>query len=212
MKKCYVITSHIEGDPKKIIAPSAHDLIICADGGYEIAVSIGITPDFIIGDSDSGEMQPAYGSKTKVIRFPTDKDESDTYLCVKHAVDLGFKDIVIAGGIGGRLDHTISNIQTLAHFSNKANIALVDENEFVTVVENSSVTLQKRDGFFVSLFSLSDKSIGVTTKGLAYPLDNAELNNSYPVGLSNEFIAPEAIVEVKSGKLLIIMSAAKRIE
>jgi len=214
MKKCYIITAYIEGVLPEIISPQKSDFMICADGGYEIAVSFNIVPDLVIGDSDSGGMQvsttidPKNNSNdTDFICFPKEKDVSDTFLCVQHAVNLGFEEIIIAGGIGGRLDHTISNIQTLAHFSNAAKrITMVDEKNLITVIENSTITLPKKDGFTVSLFSLSDTCSGVRTAGLYYPLVDAELQNTYPLGLSNQFTENEAIIEVKKGKLLIVMS------
>jgi len=206
--KCYIITAHIEGNPRDLITPSANDFVICADGGYEIAREAGITPGLVIGDSDSGKMQPSPDSKTEVIRFPATKDVSDTFLCVKHAVDLGYEDITIIGGIGGRLDHTMSNIQTLSHFSGLVQkLVMVDGKNFVTVIENTSITIPHSDNSCISLFSLSDKCEGVTVEGLLYPLKNADLNNSYPVGLSNEFTGGDTVIDVKSGKLLIIMSS-----
>jgi len=233
MKKCYIITAYIEGNLSKIISPQKSDFIICADGGYEIAVSFSITPDLVIGDSDSqgqwdgssflttlpshktDEPSPYPGSctaqsPTDFIHFPREKDVSDTFLCVKHAVSLGFGEIIIVGGIGGRLDHTISNIQTLAHFSDCVkSISMTDENNFITIACNSQVTLQKKEDFTISLFSLSDKCSGVRTTGLYYPLENAELKNTYPLGLSNEFTDNEATIEVKNGKLLIAVSRKK---
>ena len=207
MKTSYIITSYIEGGFANLSSIDESDFVICADGGYEIALSQNIMPDIVIGDSDSGKMQPVKPGKTKFIHHEKEKDESDTFLCVKHAVELGFKEITILGGIGGRLDHTISNIQTLAHFTNLTDsIFLKDEGNLVTVIENSKVALSKTEGFALSLFSLSDKCSGVTVKGLKYPLKNAELNNSYPIGLSNGFIGDRASIEVKNGKLLIVLS------
>jgi len=211
MKKCYIITAHIDGDLSEIISPQKSDFIICADGGYEIAVSFNIVPDLVIGDSDSGRMSALPGNsvthKTDFIHFPKEKDVSDTFLCVKHAISLGFEEIIIAGGIGGRLDHTISNIQTLVHFSDVAKkMTMIDETNLVTIVNNSRITLQKKEGFSVSLFSLSDRCLGVSTTGLYYPLDNAELKNTYPLGLSNEFTDHNATIEVKNGILLIVLS------
>ena len=206
MKKCYIITSYVEGDLSEIIKPEKADFIICADGGYDIAVSAGLTPNLVIGDSDSCEM-PAPGCGVEVMHFPREKDESDTFLCVKHAVKLGFKDIIIAGGIGGRLDHTISNIQTLAYFSDlPVSILLLDENNIVSVIESSGITLNKIDGAAISLFSLSDKCTGVSTEGLRYPLKGAELSSAYPLGLSNEFAGDTASIDVERGKLLIVIS------
>ena len=222
MRKCYIITAYIEGELLKLMSPSlvneSSPFIICADGGYEIAMSSGIVPALVIGDADSGAM--TYDSQvslranitsnfeaTEFIHIKKEKDESDTFLAVQHAVAAGFEAIDILGGIGGRFDHTISNIQTLAYFSSKTRrIAILDETNFITIVENSSITLQQKENWSISLFSFSDVCQGVTTAGLYYPLQNATLRNLYPLGLSNEFTGDEATIEVKQGKLIVIMS------
>jgi len=219
MKKCHIITAYIEGNLTELLLSDASNFIICADGGYEIALSNGINPHLVIGDADSGVMsaihkndaEPKPGNANfrmpEFIYFEPQKDVSDTFLCVKHAINLGFESIEIIGGIGGRFDHTISNIQTIAHFSSQAKtITMIDEKNFITVVENSSVSLQPKAGFSISLFSISDICSGINTTGLQYSLKNATLKNSYPLGLSNEFTDAEATIEVTQGKLLVIMS------
>ena len=206
-RRCYIITAYLEGALTAIIAPDASDYIICADAGYEKALAAGLRPDLVIGDFDSTKIIAPDGARTAFIRHPIQKDESDTFLCVKHAVDQGFRDIIIAGGLGGRLDHTVSNLQTLARFAEKGRtIALTDAKNTAAVLTDSSVTIPKKEGLCLSLFSLSDVSAGVTTEGLRYPLRNATLTNTYPIGLSNEFSAEEARVEVRSGKLLVVLS------
>ena len=206
MNRCYIITAYVEGNLSQLLFPAETDYIICADGGREIAAGAGISPHMIIGDFDSSDML-ALESKPGIISFPREKDVSDTFLCVEHAISLKFDEIIIAGGIGGRLDHTISNIQTLARFSNAAkSITMLDEFNIVTVIENTKITIKKREGYTVSLFSLSGQCNGVTTAGLKYPLMDAELEYTYPLGLSNEFVDDEAIIGVKKGKLLIVMS------
>jgi len=222
MKKCYIITAYFEGNLSKFISqpllnePST--FIICADGGYELALSCGIVPNLVIGDADSGAMTPDAPTAqctnasqklatTEFVRIKKEKDESDTFVAVQHAANAGFDYIDIIGGIGGRLDHTISNIQTLAHFSSRTKkITMADETNFVTIVENSSITLSKKENWAISLFSFSDVCSGVNTTGLYYPLENATLRNAYPLGLSNEFTDDEATIEVKQGKLLVLMS------
>ncbi|MCL1810299.1 MAG: thiamine diphosphokinase [Clostridiales bacterium] len=207
MKKCYVVTSYIEGGLVRLIPPGESGFVICADGGYEAALSQNIQPDLVMGDGDSGSMAAAPGSCAEFLCFPQEKDESDTFLCVKHAASLGFREVVIVGGLGGRLDHTVANLQTLGHFAGTFDsISVVDGKNVVTIVENAGLAIPKKEGFSISLFSLSDRCCGVSTKGLRYPLNDAELKSSYPLGLSNKFTGTEAYVEVKNGTLLVVMS------
>ncbi|MDR0875667.1 MAG: thiamine diphosphokinase [Clostridiales Family XIII bacterium] len=90
------------------------DYICCADGGYARCVAEGIRPDIVIGDFDSADLEAvrAAGIATEV--SPSDKDDTDTMLCVKHGVSLGFGRFTIAGGLGGEFSHTMANLQALS--------------------------------------------------------------------------------------------------
>lgn len=57
---------------------------------------------------------------------------------------------------------------------------------------------------YVSVFSHSGKAEGGYLKGLKYELDNALLTNTYPLGVSNEFIGKESTISVKNGTLVIV--------
>ena len=61
---------------------------------------------------------------------------------------------------------------------------------------------------FISVFSLSDESVGVCESGLKYTLDDYTLNNRFPLGVSNEFIGESAKISVKSGTLLIVFESS----
>ena len=83
--------------------------VIAADAGIEKLNKAGIVPDLIIGDFDSLGARPS-GENVRI--FPVEKDDTDTMLCLKHAIGQGANDVTILGGIGGRLDHTFANIQS----------------------------------------------------------------------------------------------------
>src|SRR5665648_310101 len=103
MCKCYIITSYLNGDLSSILHKKNGDFLICADNGYSVAKDNGIVPDLIIGDFDSIKID--LPSDIEVIKLPVEKDVTDTLACVKYAINECFKDIIILGGIGGRLDH-----------------------------------------------------------------------------------------------------------
>ena len=101
--------------------PESENLIIAADSGCESLRAFGIAPDYVMGDMDSfaasraKEMFP----DAELIEFPPEKDYTDTKICLDFAIEKGCRDIVIMGGLGGRIDHTLANINLLRYDARK---------------------------------------------------------------------------------------------
>lgn len=217
MKKCIIITSFINGTIRDLI-DSGEAFIICADGGYARARAEQIEPDVIIGDFDSLEQHPEAVSAISavnsqdtespvVFRKPTKKDLTDTALCIEYAVEQGFRHILVVGGLGGRADHSIANIQNLvAAAENGVSIIMLDQQNLVMVLIDDETILPAREGWKLSLFSYSPQCTGVTVTGTAYPLQDAVLTSDFPLGVSNEITGKAAGIKVRSGQLLIMMS------
>lgn len=212
MSRCFIITAFINGNIKYNLNVTQNDYIICADGGYKFAKQAGIIPNLIIGDFDSFNDNPPQNIQT--ITYSTEKDDTDTMLCIKYAIEKEFDSIYIVGGIGGRLDHTISNIQSMVwaiefwhnnHIKGKK-ISMCDSQNHVMLIMNDSIKLSGSPKEKISLISYSQNCINVTTKNLKWELTNAELKNSFPLGISNEFLTSECEISVEQGQLLIIKS------
>ena len=198
MKKCIIIGAM----PVKSIKADGDCSVIAADAGLENAKRCGITPDIIIGDFDSLSFAP---EGDNVLRFPVEKDDTDTMLAIKLGLKKGFKEFFIYGGIGGRLDHTIANIQSLAYIAQKGAIGhLIDDENVITVIKDSAISVKGDAGKNFAVFSLSDTTEGVFIKGTKYEAENITLTSSFPLGVSNSFKEDEATVSVKNGMLAII--------
>lgn len=187
----------------------APDLILCADGGYDHAKAAGIKPDLLIGDLDSihGTGDP----EIETIIYPSEKDDTDTGLCLQTALDRGCRDILIIGGLGGRLDHTMSNIQLITgkiHLADR--IEIRDEQNTCIVLRNSSLTLSKQGHQYVSIFSMAETSRGITASGFKYPLQDASLPMGSTLGTSNELVQETGTISVKDGILLVILSSDRK--
>ena len=112
MKKCVIFA----GGDFEIADFAERDrglFAICADGGYRHAESVGLKPDVFIGDFDS--FDGLLPENIEVHRSVPEKDDTDTMLAVKYAIENNFNYIIIYGGLGGRFDHTFANIQTLIY-------------------------------------------------------------------------------------------------
>ena len=214
-KKCIVITGLIE-DFGGWLADAAKDAyVICADGGYAFAKVADIKVDLLVGDFDSYDGELPDEDLVEIIRLEVEKDDTDTGICIREAIERGYRHIVIAGGIGGRLSHTISNIQTMASAAGKVDlIEQIDGNRHSYMLKGpATLRVPKRmetfDGHekkkpFISLFAHGGDCTGVDISGVYYPLEDGALTSFYPLGCSNEIVDDEAVISVKKGNLLVI--------
>lgn len=188
------------------ITLSEEDLVIAADGGYDHLISMGLRADIALGDFDSVTSYEIWEDNIcEKYTYPPEKDDTDMMLAIKLGLSRGYTDFAIYGGLGGRLDHTLANIQALSFIASEgARAVLYHEHYALTVIKNSSFTLSKDTSGYVSIFSLSDKSENVTIKGLKYEIEGMSLTNTFPLGVSNEAVGKKGIISVENGILLIL--------
>lgn len=213
MKRCIVITSYQPHGLPDHTHITTEDLVLCADGGYLYAKQEGLHPDYVIGDFDSDNLPHDFSIQRDLngiahFQVPPEKDDTDTMLCIKHGINCGCDDFIIVGGIGGRLDHTISNIQSLAYLLELGKTAmLTDPFHQVFLLPPGTRTFAKENASKFSLFSYTQQCLGVTLSNAKYPLQDAVLNNSFPLGVSNEFLKDTVEIVFTSGQLLVILSS-----
>lgn len=194
---CYIVCALPQ---RHIISPAAGDLVIAADGGY--AQLNGIRPDLVVGDFDSLGYVP---QGEEIVRHPAEKDDTDTMLAAKIGLSRGYRAFVLLGGVGGRLDHTLANIQTLAFLrENGARAALLGEAETITLIQDESLHFRAGLSGTISVFSFGETALGVYERGLAYALNDATLRDTNPLGVSNGFTGEAAEVSVRQGRLLVL--------
>ena len=188
----------------RALLPEAPFYLIAADGGLRHARALGLVPDAFIGDMDSLREEDL---PEGAILYPSQKDDTDMMLAVKKAMALGVRKVLLLGGLGGRLDHTYANIQTLAYLlEHGVSGALADENHLVTMLDGGSALLSP-DYRYLSVFAYSGVCEGVTITGAEYPLENAVLAPSFPLGVSNRHAPGGRMkVSVANGTLLLIQT------
>ena len=188
--------------------PKSDDLTIAADSGYHNALSLGDRVQILVGDFDSIDKGREIDEKIEILTVPAEKDFTDTQLAVETAIKRGARDIVIIGGLGGRLDHTLSNLAILRELSEAQVYALITDGKNRVRYIRSTSTLISRSGYkYLSLIADDEKVKGVSVEGCKYPLDNATLTNRYQYAVSNEITGNCALVSVKKGGLYIVESA-----
>lgn len=204
--RCVIIAGGSLEDPEYISSfVTDDDFVICADSGRLNAERMNILPNLIVGDFDSSE--PIENYLCEVITLPSEKDDTDTGFALKTAIKRGFQKIIILCACGGRLDHTYANLQLLAYArSHGCKAEIIDEKSVITLISaKDSLNLSAGNGRVFSVFSYSDKCT-VSVSGVHYPLADSVLENSFPLGVSNEIEAECAQISVKTGFLLVIQN------
>ena len=197
--------------------------MIAADGGARKAGQAGFVPDLVVGDGDSlgaSGIAEVRASGIPLELAAVTKDESDLELALLAAVGRGAGRISILGALGGsRFDHALANAWLLAHPALAGRPAvLLDARSRVRLLDATASTvgagsraealLTGAPGDLVSLFPFGGDTDGVTSHGLAYPLDDEPLQTGPARGLSNVRTGTEACVSLRSGRLLIVETHA----
>lgn len=184
--------------------PVPGDYVIAADGGYAQLSQSGIKCDLVLGDFDSLGFVPEHPN---VIKLSAIKDDTDMMVAVRAGFELGYKAFVIYGGLGGRLDHTLANIQLLSYIAERGGRGyLIGGSSVITAVNNDKICFGSENSGIISVFCLGSRARHVSISGFKYSLDDAELTCSNPMGVSNEFTGAPGSISVGDGTLLIMWS------
>ncbi len=186
--------------------PRAGDLRIAADSGYHNAIALGERVDILLGDFDSiGALPPEDGAER--MQVPAEKDLTDTQLAVEVAIDRGADEIIIIGGLTGRLDHTLSTLAILEGLYLRGVHATITDGQSRVRYMKSTSTLIARSGYkYLSVLAVDDVVKGVSIDGCKYPLTRATLRRPLQFAVSNEITGNVALISVKKGGVFIIES------
>lgn len=184
----------------------AFDRVICADGGAAAARRLGIVPDWIVGDLDSVKDDDRTYMEMMGVRFevyPPEKDFTDTQLAFDLARREGAREVVVWGGTGSRLDHTLSNLFNASKLVEEGIRVSFESPDLTIYLVGDELTLPGKAGDTVSVLVLGDRATGVTEEGFRYPLDGATLECRCQYAVSNVIVGPEPRIRVASGILAV---------
>ncbi|RCW51421.1 MULTISPECIES: thiamine diphosphokinase [unclassified Halanaerobium] len=192
-----------------IVESCENKLIIAVDGGADILYEAGIVPDVIIGDLDSISEQVFNNfrdnDRVKVVKFPVEKDKTDSELAVDYCRENGIKEILIFAALGGRIDQELGNINLLEYIAD-FNIEgrIIEENLEIGIITDKKI-FKDNSGDELSLIPQTDSVDAVYISGCKYNVENQCFIRSRTRGISNEIIEKEAKVEVGIGILIYIL-------
>ena len=207
MRIVIVANAPVNADARLLQIAASADYIIAADGGAQSLAAAGIVPHLLVGDLDSlsdDHVDWLIAQGVEVQRYAREKDETDLELALLAAVARNASHIDLFCVLGGRWDHTVATIamlclpmligRTVRIFADGQTLAIVRDH----IVLDGPVTRT------VSLIPLTPTVDGITTTGLAYPLECATLYFERSRGVSNVVTHMPASVLVKSGVLLVV--------
>ncbi len=190
------------------------DITIAVDAGVGFFYRKALTPDVIVGDFDSvnpkilrkyTEMEKG---RPKILRFQPEKDETDTELAVRTAIEEGCEKIHILGATGSRMDHVMGNIHLLGvAMEHGVEAVIADANNRIRMV-NRGLVLRKAEqyGDYVSLIPFTPQVTGLTLKGFKYQVEDFTLKCYHSRGVSNEIVEEQAEIAFRDGVLLVMES------
>lgn len=188
------------------------DYLIAADSGIRFFLQAGIRPDEVLGDFDSASpdqlRQLRNDPRIVFHQYQPEKDAVDTQLALELALEKNSSEIHILGGTGTRLDHMLGTVRLLGYAMERGiSCYLIDAHNRIRLIQERTV-LKKAEqyGDYVSLIPLTTQVSGVTLTGFKYPLADYTLGGFESLGISNEIVEEEAVVELREGILILTES------
>ena len=177
--------------------------IYCADGGANICYELDLIPKEIYGDLDSirNEVKEFYQEKNvKFIKFKVEKDYTDSEL-VLNEIKNKYDVIYCIAGLGGSIDHELTNINLLAQYNN---LIFISEKEKIFKI-NNNYEFNSMINRKVSFIIFSDEVKSLSLKGFKYNIENLDIKKGEARCISNIIVGNKANLSIKSGSLLCVI-------
>ena len=197
---------------------AAGAFVVAADGGYSFCRDAGVAPDLLVADYDSLARGSVDEAVTAVLELPQAKDDTDLLAACREGLAHGCTGFSIYGCLGGDVGHAVAAVQALAFlrehgargrlFGTSQLVYLVEPDDGLDAVRAIDACGRLADapcGTRVGVFSFSAQAKGVVERGLAWELEDATLEASFPLGASNEVRKPGACIGVREGLLLVVV-------
>lgn len=205
-----VVNGSIEDEVfhKKIIDKS--DIILACDGGANILYDLGYMADFLVGDMDSVEQSilSKYKENRKdIIYLPVEKDITDSEKGLSILKEKGYKNVVMLGALGDRVDHFLANLD-LFYFADKNNLNLkiITRKSTIFLIKTGKTVIDSKIGSTVSFNTISGNCYGISLTGFKYRLDNDDMLQGSFHMTSNIVTENNPVIEIKKGSLLCVIT------
>jgi len=180
------------------------DFSIAADSGWDLAKRLDTEPDIFIGDMDS--LQDHDGLKQisddRKLIYPVDKDFTDTELALKYLDDRKYRDIVLIGGGGGRVDHLMAILNLFRRSPRPAQ--WYTSREHALYIDRDAL-IRCDSGQTVSIFDCSTDETVLSTDGLKWELKSSVIDEDF-FSISNTAMGEKFSIRIEKGAALVILN------
>lgn len=189
--------------------------IVGVDGGCKLLEQLDVAPTIILGDFDSIGNLTRYKAQwphAEIKTFPPEKDFTDAELAFDEVEGLPLDRVAVIGGFGGRADHMLSILFLIGR---QSKCVMIDELNFIERIEAPMAKKLRKEDFhetYLSILPDVDLLEGINLKGFKYPLVNATIRRSQTLGISNEIVEDEAVIEIESGTGFLVFSQDRVIQ
>ena len=207
MSRCVIVSAGQFRDPvtlSGLLLPD--DYVIAADGGWQLAMLMGRKPSVLVGDFDS-MVTPAVGEDVKVITLPVEKDVTDTAKALEIGYEAGYREFLLLGCTGGRLDHFQATIiDAVTYVQKGCSVVIADEKNEIYPLKAGQYLFQSQEGEKVSFFAFSGEVTGLFATELYYDVTDMTLSPNSSLCISNEAVEDSFCVSFKTGTLLMYLA------
>ena len=181
-----------------------YDLIVAVDSGTEQAYKLFLKPDLIIGDLDSIDektIKRAEKDEVQILKYETNKNETDFELALKHVIGEEIKDITIIGGEYGEIDHLFGVLTVIISFQEDQQILWIHKDQSVLIPNSKKIAIGSNVEFSILPFT-NLKNLNIS--GAQWNLDNENIEFGKSLTLRNISIDNYIEVSVDDGKFCLI--------
>jgi thiamine pyrophosphokinase len=182
-----------------------------ADRGTLYLLRNKITPTVAFGDFDSvtsSELEWINKRLKEHYVYPKEKDKTDLEIALQYAIDQKPDLIQIFGATGGRLDHSLINLQLLVQTMQVGiTTKLIDRWNEVELKMPGLYQVEQNVSFpYISFIPFSNEVCGLTLNGMKYPLSHFTLLKGSTRCISNEIIKEKGTYSFHEGIIMVVRS------
>lgn len=200
-KKIKIFTGPNNYQLENVYVEEDNEILIGVDSGCEELIKHQMTFDYAIGDFDSIHHEYLTSLNkyaNQIISLPKMKDMTDLAFTLDYIYNnLTYDEVFVYGGIGGRIDHLLANLNLMKRF----NLSFMDNYHHIYTLKKGRYTMTNHHKY-ISFFALEDV-YDLTLRGFKYELDQYLLTTSDSIGVSNE---GSGSLEFSKGRLLVVCS------